>query len=159
MDMFEATFLGEQRFTRCHSIDICMYTFFSPLACTISLSQLVRNVPHSSSVLASFARICLLSSTWRFFADADADDDGFPVRSFLRVRTFQLLPRPSADFSNRRSVRQLKYHKRSVEHFRFDATYSLCVSTMYHDCGFFFPFPLFMLSLCSVQTSRLLIAT
>lgn len=39
-------------------------------------------------------------------------------------------------FSNRRSVRQLKYHKRSVEHFRFDATYSLCVSTMYHDCGF-----------------------
>lgn len=38
-------------------------------------------------------------------------------------------------FSNRRSVRQLKYHKRSVEHFWFDATYSLCVSTMYHDCG------------------------
>lgn len=28
MDMFEATFLGEQRFARCHSIDIRMYTFF-----------------------------------------------------------------------------------------------------------------------------------
>lgn len=88
------------RRTTIYSMPLDRYTyvhFFSPLACTISHSQLVRNVSRSSSVLASFAQICLLSSTWRFFADADADDDGFPVRCFLRVRTFQLLPRPSAD--------------------------------------------------------------
>lgn len=85
-------------------LDIHFFLFSLPPAPSRSL----RNASHSSSsALASFAQIYRLPSTSRFF-DADADDHGFPVRTFFRVRTFQLLPRPSAD------LRQFNCYSNSI---------------------------------------------
>lgn len=94
--LHETAFLAGRRLGQCHP----MHTFFSlPTWMIPLLPASCYNASHYSSfALVSFARTCQLPSIRRsFVAGADDDDDGFPVRAFLRVRTSRRLPRPSAD--------------------------------------------------------------
>ena len=128
----KGTFLRGPRFIQCHTV----HTFFlvvsrvRELANPLPLPFGVATRLRSSSVPVSCAQTCFrFLSTCR---SLDPDVDGFPVLAFLPVRTSRLLPRPSADCSNRRSVGQLKVRGESKPHFRFAATCRSYGSSMYH---------------------------
>lgn len=96
--LFEASFLLPRRPT-VRTVPLRLQTFFLPRWAIPLLPAAPWYASHYSSfALVSFAWTCRFPSMRRsFFGRADDEDDGFPVRTFLRFRASRRLPRPSAD--------------------------------------------------------------